>query len=179
MELGQFWTATPGGFAWGSHKVVAIPNPAAGSNWEKVVPGGFYWRPVAAIFTYKASAAVGTRTVDLVIKNGQGVTLVHDVSKTGIAGSETVVTSIWRGGAENATLAKGPFSLPMPDVVLEPGWSIGTAVKGIEAEDQLEAITLWVEQFDVFTDEWQDMTERTYKVLLEIKEAMAGAASIN
>jgi hypothetical protein len=64
--------ADPTGYRRGISQLLTDTSPAAGSNYQHVVPGQYWERVIAMSFIYAAGAAAGYRDISLQIDSGDG-----------------------------------------------------------------------------------------------------------
>lgn len=140
---------SPFAHARGYRSLITGTNPAAGANYSHVVPAGKWRRLKAISFTLTTSAAVANRivTVDYGRPNAghfysDGAAVVQTASGTGVFyGSDQRGTSEWNTGTA--------VFFPLWGGFLEDGYTVGITVANIDAADQLSAIFLTYEQFEV------------------------------
>lgn len=171
LAKGQFASPTPLHTAWGANFVQKIANPAAGKSFGLPVPGGWAWSPVSLRFTIKASAQAGERRVGLFVKDGGGNTLLEILPESVVEPSKTATYSFARDAVGALGVKNANSSFAMPLVVLEHGWELGDATTGLQTEDQIEGITLWVEQFEIAFDHTLDEAQEAIRQIHEIARA--------
>lgn len=119
-------TATPG-------------NPAAGANFNTVLNGTYRATIAAVQFTLTTSATVANRTA--------GITYDGMTFNAGVAQTAGLVEtySFYPGAALTTVLPAtgGQLTVPIPaGLSLNPGAAIASAIGGIQAGDQISAITI-------------------------------------
>ena len=167
----------------GVRRIVHVPNPAAGADWQTVVPAGVQWRILSGIATLTTSAAAGNRgaTSTVIV---DGVLIWNGHSSAFTAGSTAQVYPIVVGGANEQTyITNGVESLWYQDVFYPQGSVIGTSTSSINVADQWSAISLWVEEV-YFTDSQlstietlREADERSYLQELEKEYAQQGGGN--
>jgi hypothetical protein len=125
-----------------------IPNPAAGGEVAFTALGSQLLRVVSLFVVLKASAQAGKRIPALEVKDGDGATVMIVTGSEEIAESTTRKLTFSPGIATNSPGATGPVSVGIPELLLEPGFSISTATTAVQTEDQYEGAVLWVEEFE-------------------------------
>lgn len=129
----------------GVPKVMVIPNPRPGFDWSFSPSGPSWFLLRTAVATMTASAAVVTRTAQLIIKYtgvlcaGFGPVINQTAGQQFIYNVQSSVT----------TTTNGQF-VPIPiqeSLILKDGMSIGTSTVNLDAADQWSAIALYLEEF--------------------------------
>lgn len=127
---------------------LTIAAPAAGAEWQLVVPAGNWIRVLLARFTFTTSAVVGNRTFGVKISDG-----VDDL------GFGRIVTAIpASSGPFPVSLASGKqgftgvvtqiaagFTMNVPDLILPPGFIFGGDTQGKDAADQYSAVKMFIQ----------------------------------
>lgn len=159
--------------AWGARRPIIVPNPAAGDDWQVVVPGGFEMLVEVGTAVLKCSEQDGERKVALQITDGN---LTVWQQFTGLEGkaSETLRLNIGSScDVAEGIVGDSTAGTPMPDVLLEAGWTIAVVTSGIQTEDQWEDVVLRTAQFDDGGDhtleELEDLAEKL-KQIQEVEE---------
>lgn len=134
----------------GSIQSKQIGNPAAGADWSAVVPAGQYWEVWSCSFLLTTGVAVANRAAGIVVQDT--VPLVHGIWRSGTLQTASLAW-LYTGfahaiGAVDPNNNANGIMIPCPAPRrLPPGWFIGSAVHGIQAADQISAISLLVEVF--------------------------------
>jgi hypothetical protein len=151
----------------GIKQAVPIANPAAGADWQTKVPGGEQWHILVGHYLLTTSAAVANRVINLQILI-DGLLIWNVVDGTAVAASQTRTHNLLRSYAPSNTAASVTISnLPIPDVWLPPGATIGTITSAIDVADQYSQINLYVERFY--------LTDQELNIFAEDREAMIRA----
>jgi hypothetical protein len=133
----------------GYRSLIAGTQPAAGANYSHVVPAGKWRRLKAISFTLTTSAAAANRivTVDYARPNtgtfySDGAAVVMTANGVGTwYGSDARGSSEWNTGTA--------VFFPLWGGFLEDGYTVGITVANIDVADQLSAIYLTYEQFEI------------------------------
>lgn len=136
----------------GARRVVPVAQPAAGSNWQVVVPGGVMWNIRAGVATFTADATVANRLPGLLVTvNGQQVWNIAD--NTPVLASTSVTMNFASGFQAIQSGAGGTrLLLPLPDVNLPSGAVVQSQAAGEDTGDQWTGVNLYIEEY-YFTDE--------------------------
>lgn len=172
LQRGQFASLAGLHPAWGANLVNKIATPAAGANFFGVVPGGWYWVPVALRYKLTASAQAGERRAGLQVKDGGGNVLLEILPESVVEPSKAATFSFVREGVGAAGVKNANSSFAMPGVALEPGWEIGDATVALQTEDKIESPILWVEQFEIGYDHARDEAREAVHDLREFAEVV-------
>lgn len=129
---------------------VAQSNPAAGADFIVTVPTGARWRVQKLFATLVTSAAVATRSVDLIVDDGANILWQMSAGVTQAA-SLTDNYILDPGGTFRGTDGLTPANVhhPLGPIVLSAGMRIRSSTASIQAADQWSAIRTLVE-------EWQE-----------------------
>lgn len=152
---------TPFSFGRGYPQIERPAQPAAGAPAVLQVPGTENWRIVLARATLTTSATVASRVVHLDFLDPDGNLICDFWSAATQAASLTGSVVFAAGIPEYAPATGGPAVVPIPDIILPVGCSVGFEVASIDAADQLKALTLFIEKFDISgagypTGRWSD-----------------------
>ena len=118
-------------------------DPAAGAEISVTVPGRAIWQIHAITAVLVADANVANRVPHFIIDDGQR-TIYEVASPANHTANLTVRYSLTAGIAGDAQIAAGAVVLPLPPLVLLPGWRIQTATDAIVAGDNWGAPVLYV-----------------------------------
>lgn len=130
----------------GVRRVVTIPQPAAGVGLVFVVPGGVQWWVGAGYFTLATDAVVGNRflaasvTVDGLLVWNTWPGYVQPASELSGYGMQS--TSGYSAASNNGARS----FLPLPGEYLPEGAIVSLSINSADANDQLSALSLWVEE---------------------------------
>lgn len=123
--------------------------PAAGADLDIQVPANKRWRIQTLVFRKTNSAAVANRSVIIHVLDAAGNECWAQRLETDAAGVQSFffVGSQPQGAAADTT--KHNFGDLPPNLELAAGEHIGTSVNGLQAGDQIDAVRLRVEEWDV------------------------------
>jgi len=134
--------ASPEGQPYGSCTVTsaAVSNPAAGTSTLTVltVPAGHYYDVGSVQFTSSLANAGGAREQSIRISDG-----TRDIWRNGTTVAINQAVAFQAGAATNPNSGNSVL-LPLPQITLQPGWSIKAVDAGANAGDQFSAITYTV-----------------------------------
>jgi len=109
------------------YRVVNIADLATETDWSFTVPGQQLWR----LFTISAELLVPVGTASPLLLTATNGTDTFDLAAAVTDDFEVDQQFSWlNGGAQEFLTDPGAgatFSVPLPDVVLEPGWTIAPA----------------------------------------------------
>jgi hypothetical protein len=133
-------------YTWGRGftDVVRLVNPPAGSVATHVIPSAASEIFLTACATLTASAVVATRFLTLTLANGDGSIFATFAATAGVVASG-VATVTWAlganipGGAGNAAPC-----VPLPDIIMQPGWRVSIGAVGLDVGDQLSGLALTI-----------------------------------
>lgn len=124
-------------------------SPAAGANYSFTV-GSLnvsYLRVVAVMATLTTDANVASRLFALDFK-ARGATAVRAAATTLILANTSATVFQWDQAHEVSEWNTGtPVFVPLPDLVLSPGWTVQLTVDNIQVGDTITAITFVTERF--------------------------------
>ena len=113
--------------------VAAAATPAAGADWSLTVPAGHLYELLSVYASLVTDANVATRSVSLVLTDGQATYLV-------LAAPGTQAASLTWGYAwtqhGNAYAGADGIVSGIPRLLLEPGWTIAASTASKQAGDQ-------------------------------------------
>jgi hypothetical protein len=127
-------------------RIVPVTAPAAGADWQLVVPGDKVWEPISVVFRLVTAAVAATRVPQLAFTDG--------TTTWGFVNADTTqIISLTRdysfmanfnpaGTAVNGTRIAGA----MPAIVLPGGYTIGTLTEALDPADQYSNIFVTVEE---------------------------------
>lgn len=136
-----------------SPAVIYVPPPAAGADVTFTTPGSEYQDLVCVSFTLTTSATVGNRTPVLEIVDGAGRVIAGCAAGYATTASSTAQYSFVRGLSEWDSAGTSFASGPVPRVPLQLGDAVKVHIDGIDATDQLSAVTIVVTQLGVRPDD--------------------------
>lgn len=117
-------------------RTVAVTAPAAGADWTLTCPGESVWAVYATTARFVTSAVVANRAPKLVITDGSNT--MFDITDD-VAITATLTTQIsWLSllGYQDTAIAAASLNIGTPQIVLQPGWTIGTVTSLIDVGDQ-------------------------------------------
>lgn len=166
LAQGQFLSPSRLDPAWGLRRLRHLPNPAAGGEVAFTALGSQLLRVVSLFVVLKTSAQVPKRIPALEVKDGDNGTVMVITGSEEIAAAATRKVTFAPGVATNSPGAAGPVSVGIPQLLLEPGWSISTLTTEVQTEDQYESAVLWVEEFEANPDHpVSDMARLVHEVI--------------
>jgi hypothetical protein len=129
-------------------EVVAVANPAVATGFTYTV-GGNYWERIAALsFVLTSDGNAANRAVLLKIKDGTGATLAA-VPTAAVQIATKVYTYTYTGNQAPATDSVGLVNTqPMPQIFLQPTFTIVVTIGAVQVGDQISAIRVYREAFD-------------------------------
>jgi hypothetical protein len=148
LAQGQFLSPSRLDPAWGLRRLRKVPNPAAGKEVAFTALGSQLLRVVSLFVVLKASAQAAKRIPALEVQDGDGATVMVITGSEELAEGTTRKITFAPGVATNSPGATGPVSVGIPQLLLEPGFSVSTLTAGVQTEDQYEGAVLWVEEFE-------------------------------
>src|SRR5512142_2803452 len=143
-DRGESWDA--------ARSVIAIPNPAAGSDASFPVPASERMMLLAVAFTLTTDGTAGNRTPVVQVGDGSGVTIVDAVSGYALAPSGAARFSFADGLSEWDSAGGAFASGGCPRVPLDSANTITVHIDGIAAADTLTDVRLVVAQLGVIPD---------------------------
>lgn len=129
-------------------RLLQVPAPAAGADWTFTLPAAGYWRIRSVFATLTASATVANRQPGLAITDG---TVLWHRARPGavlIANGVADVLAMPGLGFQTQGATQGTFTLPIPDVVMPPGFVISSVSTALQAGDQYSSIVIAAEEHD-------------------------------
>lgn len=128
---------------------VDVANPAVGVDFSSVVPAGLAWELLSVYAELTTSAVVANRFPNVRVRNQNGRTVARFGTPTGQPASAT-----WRytaaaglGAYDSTSFAVIP--LPVPPILLLPGWQIDSNTAGLDVGDQWANVTVVVRQWSL------------------------------
>lgn len=138
--LGPAMTSVDGA---GVIRSIQATNPGAGADFTVTVPAGARWQLLGLNYQLVTSAAVATRTSQLVIDDGANV-VFQNTQAAGQAASLTEQYCYTPLGG-NSPVAQGASLLSLaPSAFLAAGYRIRSVTANIQAGDQYSLINPWV-----------------------------------
>lgn len=129
---------------------VQVANPGAGSGWITPVPSGARWRPQAIFMTVTASAAVATRTPEILYQSNNGALNVYTAAaNASLTASQVASVSAAPGVVSSPALTNLlTISLPVGCMLSSSDLNlIACTLNNIQAGDTITNITLLVEEW--------------------------------
>jgi hypothetical protein len=124
-----------------------VSNPAAGAEWTFTVPAATTYTLKSVFYQLVTSSAAATRISLLKITDGTNTLFQGDVSVSQTAS----LTKKYAGGSGITDPLGASSNFPVValpvDMVLGPGWKVGTATTAIDLGDQYSAISLGLIQW--------------------------------
>ena len=128
-------------FGTGAPLVVAVPNPAAGAEWQWSAPSDRLAEVQAVTATLTSSATVATRVPQLAFESAGALLMAQAVNASKQAAS-LAWRYVWWWGGGAAVAGVDLVYTPMPRLLLPPGAKVLATTAGLAAGDQWSAITL-------------------------------------
>lgn len=131
---------------------IPVANPAAGADWSLTAPTVtaantpiVRYKVISLHCKFVASSTVANRQPTIVIKDGSGNILYQATTGAVVAasGSQTIDAG---AGAQPALVGTAAMLTLPVDLILAPGWVIGSSTASIQATDQWSLITVNVAQ---------------------------------
>jgi hypothetical protein len=145
-EITAFLTR-PLGYSRGYPTFTQIAQPAAGAAAVVSVPGDRFYRLITARFSLATSAAVATRTPQLLWQTADSVEWARFPASGGIGASSSVVAQWAVATGSTYTGNDGSLLVSIPDVIIRPGDRIVLSAANIQAADQLSGVETYWEEF--------------------------------
>lgn len=120
-----------------------VAQPAAGADWQLIVPANTWYRVESGFFLLTTSAQAATRFIKLqIIDLAANIVWEGDLVGAGVAASLSYRAGMARLGAQSTSAGTGgvPNILFLPDVWLPPGYTLQTATLSIQTLDQYNAV---------------------------------------
>jgi hypothetical protein len=128
-------------------ELAALPNPAAGGGFAYRV-SGLYWERLASLsFVLTTNGTAGARQVQLNVLDGDGATVAAIPAGGTQAASLARLYSWLPGMFPPAGAVVATFLSPLPDVFLQPDWTVSVTIDNVKAGDQVSAVRLYRERF--------------------------------
>lgn len=129
---------------------VQLAQPAAGAEWLATVPAGAVWKVRSVHFQLVTSSTVASRQPILQVSDDKGNDLLRSISSGTQAASNTFdYTFAPAIAAVGSNGSSYQANIPQ-DLILAPGWTIGTASLNLQTGDVYQLISLLVESADAF-----------------------------
>lgn len=144
-QMGPVGIAVPSA-SWGRgwRDIVPVTTPLAGAAAVHLIPSRTAEAVLTAVATYTLSAAVANRFPSLSFRNGDGAVFAVFAASTAVVAS-AVATFTWALGCNIPAGAAGAAPVvPLPDFILDPGWSIVIGAVGLDVADQISGVSLAV-----------------------------------
>lgn len=120
-------------------------DPGAGANLSLAVPSRRRWRLLSLRFVFTADSNSANRFIRLALTDGaEPLTLVMPPSAV-IANSTSVFN--FALGLPFQDIVDVYFMLPLPFVLLGPGFLVTTAITDLQAGDQISSVFLTAEEW--------------------------------
>jgi hypothetical protein len=136
----------------GSHRVVALPSPAAGAALTYTVPGAVQMEVVAITFLFTASGNAATRIPFVSFLDQSGSTFCKVNTAYNFTASNNGQVTFGQGldqfGANNAA----SMGASIPEIRLVDGLRVRVSADAIDGSDTITAARMYVCQYDVRTD---------------------------
>lgn len=137
----------------GSHEVVALGSPAAGSALTYTIPGAVQQTPLSIVFTYTASGNAANRFPRVRYLDWSGNPFFEAQSPFKLIATNAAVVSfavdIAQFGADSAATMGGPI----PALRLGDGLRVEISATGIDVADTITLARMFVHQYDVRPDD--------------------------
>lgn len=135
------------GFQVGWQQPIYVPNPGAGAQWKHTVDGRYFERVVAVSFSFATSAVVANRFPTVQLTDTNGVTITSVLAGNSVAANSFLGVFLALDGPSYASGGSGSTFGFLPDLLIPPGWSWGSATFGMDPGDAFTGVTLLVQQF--------------------------------
>jgi hypothetical protein len=135
------------GFQVGWQEPVYIPNPAAGADWKYTVGGRYFERLISAHWDFGASAAAGTRVLDLSLLDQNGNTIITVPAAGHVATGTSIAINLMVGMQVLSSNAALETWGGIPDLLIPPGWTWEASTAFIDVADTETGIVLLVQRF--------------------------------
>lgn len=133
----------PGAFQFATPVVRAFPAPAAGADFVITVPPNEIWRLRALRVNLTTSVAAGNRI--LLLSFNDTVNTFLQLAPSTVSGPSTNNNYSWANlGYAAAQIERNNG---MPEMFLNTGWQVTTAISGVDVADQLGIQTVLIEVF--------------------------------
>lgn len=142
------------------HRLVTIPDPAAGVNFVITAPGQELWRVLSVAWVFNTSAAVANRHVGLVADD-QTDTWFTSRSSLDVPASSAVAYGAFPGAAPGGVITNmASIALPNDGLLLQPGHRLRSFTANIQGGDTFTAVRALVQCYPQGpADEFLPITE--------------------
>jgi hypothetical protein len=132
---------------WRRSRLVEVgAEPAAGADWAVTVPAGELWELVTVQAELVTDATVADRRPILSI--GDGVATFASIPSVAVQAASLTVAHLW-GQNLAATDGGSAQAMPLPKLLLQPGWTVAVDSTNLQAADAWSAPRLYVVQTTV------------------------------
>ena len=150
----------------GVRRVVNVPQPAAGSDWQVIVPSGVMWRILGGEQTLVTDATAGNRYPAVAVFV-EGFRVFHSGNGNAVAASQTgysTIEDVWSVNTAGALSGYGYLQCP---TMWLPSQAVFRSYRTlIGAGDQWENVTLLIEELyatDQVLSEWHEREMEAYR----------------
>lgn len=120
--------------------------PAVGTAFSLLVPGGEVWRVITAQATLVTSAVVANRTPRFAVLDNDGTEIFRSITASSVSAGNTNTVQ-WATGFGNAISgAQGGQTAPLPELFLDAGSQIQLTAGALDAGDQIQGVVLIIER---------------------------------
>lgn len=126
---------------------VFVTAPAAGSDWSYTPQGGRWERIELVHAKLVTSAVVANRQPLFIVQDQNNAELAALPPLVNQAATTTTRYTWWRGLGATVALLSGRTASPLGELILRPGWKIGTNTGAIDVGDQWSEISLVVTRY--------------------------------
>lgn len=141
-----FTLDTSGGRIVGSSREQLVTTPAAGKEWEYLLPSGYWYRVLFGRALLTTSAQVANRSPGFQIKGNDGQIFFQVDPAATLAASTALGVSYAASGPFTTGATSGAFALGLPPAFIPGGFTIASFTNGIQTEDAYTVVRLWLEQ---------------------------------
>jgi hypothetical protein len=131
-----------------NQQILALPNPAAGSELVVTPRAGEDWVVLGITATFTASAAVATRNPKLVLDDSTNVGFEINAGFSLIATNVALISWVADQNVSFNTASGAFLTGCFPLRVLPTGWRIRTATTALDAADTYTNISVMFERLD-------------------------------
>lgn len=145
----EFTLGLTQGFSHGRafSEILAPTVPAVGTALTLRVGGRYWERPIALAFTVSAGADDVVSDVTVTIKDGLGGIVAVVETGPAISASTSASYSLFNSWSGASAWSNGIVNATLPDLFLQPTWTVVVQPIGTWTEGQITAIRYYVERF--------------------------------
>lgn len=135
------------GYVIGWQETVIVPSPVAGAVWSYKTDGRYWERLVSVRHTLTTSAVVANRFPTLQLKDVNGRVILSIWAGGTVTAGKTLGLNLQRENALQGDYGGVETYGPLPDLLVEGGWTWTPLVTNMDVGDTLTGITLIVQRF--------------------------------